>query len=177
MKVKVDKKAVILDAASQVVEEQGAGHLTIDAVAETAGLSKGGVLHHFPNKHALLSGMLDRVIESQKRRTSESGSPFGGVHAHVTATVEKLPKDEWTSALAILAAAAENPDLLSNARLYMRELLDELKGTPQFADAMLAIVAAEGLRIMDALTLLPFTTQERKLFKDKLMALAEAASS
>ena len=41
----------MIQAAYRVVELRGATSLTIDAVAAESGLSKGGVLYHFPNKH------------------------------------------------------------------------------------------------------------------------------
>jgi len=50
----------VIDAAEQVVIEAGAGHLTFEAVASKAGVSRGGLLYHFPDKKALLRGMLDR---------------------------------------------------------------------------------------------------------------------
>lgn len=50
----------VLDAAEAVVLADGAAHLTLDAVAERAGLSKGGLLYHFPTKELLLQAMVDR---------------------------------------------------------------------------------------------------------------------
>ena len=40
--VRESSKDAILDAAEAIVREQGAAHLTLDAAAERAGLSKGG---------------------------------------------------------------------------------------------------------------------------------------
>ena len=53
----------ILDAAAELVGEIGAGRLTLEAVAERAGLSKGGLLYNFPTKEALLQGMIQRMID------------------------------------------------------------------------------------------------------------------
>lgn len=53
----------ILDAASEVVLRSGASGLTLEKAAKEAGVSKGGLLYHFPSKQALLSGMVDRMIE------------------------------------------------------------------------------------------------------------------
>ena len=44
----------ILEAAERVITEVGAAHLTLDAVAQAAGVSKGGLLYHFPSKESLL---------------------------------------------------------------------------------------------------------------------------
>ena len=45
----------ILDAAAELVTEIGAGRLTLEAVAEKAGLSKGGLLYNFPTKEAAIA--------------------------------------------------------------------------------------------------------------------------
>jgi len=172
MTTKPDKKKLILDAAAAVVDDQGAGHLTIDAVAAKAGISKGGVLYHFPNKQTLLQGMLDQVISNQQQRIEHNSRTKGGAHAHVLSVLQPLPKSEYTSALAILAAGAEDPDLLINARTFMRKVLDELPDGPGFADALIVILAAEGVRLMDTLNLVPMTANERKLLKTRLLEQA-----
>jgi len=49
----------MLNAAEAIVLENGARHLTLDAVASRAGVRKGGLLYHFPTKEALLRAMLE----------------------------------------------------------------------------------------------------------------------
>jgi AcrR family transcriptional regulator len=61
MSPRTSSKVGILDAAEAVVLESGARHMTLDAVAVKAGVSKGGLLYHFPTKDALLRAMLDRL--------------------------------------------------------------------------------------------------------------------
>ncbi len=170
------KKELILDAAAQVVEDQGGAHLTIDAVAATAGISKGGVLYHYPTKRALLQGMLDRLIETMRSRTETSGSPQGGVHAHALGHSQPFTKREEGAALAVLAASAEDPELLANARAFMREMIDQFKDSPRFVDALLVIVAIEGQRVMEALGILPLSATERNQLVGRILELAEDAS-
>src|SRR5687768_15624169 len=44
----------ILEAAERVVGDVGAARMTLEGVAQAAGVSKGGLLYHFPTKEALL---------------------------------------------------------------------------------------------------------------------------
>lgn len=53
----------LLEAAAHIILTQGAAHLTLDQVAQAAGISKGGLLHHFPTKEALLIGLLQRSFD------------------------------------------------------------------------------------------------------------------
>lgn len=52
----------VLNAAAQVIARHGVSAFTIDAVARESGVTKGGVLHHFPSKEDLINGLIDRVI-------------------------------------------------------------------------------------------------------------------
>ncbi|MBY0312974.1 MAG: TetR/AcrR family transcriptional regulator [Phycisphaerales bacterium] len=52
----------ILDAAEAVVLRDGIGRLTLDAVAKKMGLSKAGLLHHFPSKSEMVRGMVERHV-------------------------------------------------------------------------------------------------------------------
>jgi AcrR family transcriptional regulator len=61
------RERLVLTAARLIIEH-GAGALTLDAVAAAAGVSKGGLLHHFPNKEALINGMLTHLIDVFVRR-------------------------------------------------------------------------------------------------------------
>ncbi|MGR3618427.1 MAG: TetR/AcrR family transcriptional regulator [Roseovarius sp.] len=65
----------LLDATEAVVLEMGATRLTFDAVAERAGVSKGGLLYSFPTKEALMEGMeellrLADAVESPNTTTN-----------------------------------------------------------------------------------------------------------
>jgi AcrR family transcriptional regulator len=53
----------IIDAAEAIVEEHGVATLTLEQAAKRAGVSKGGVLYHFPNKEALVAAMIGRFTE------------------------------------------------------------------------------------------------------------------
>ena len=54
----------IIAAARRIVQRDGVAHLTIEALAREAGLSKGGVLYHFPTKDSLIEGMITSFLEA-----------------------------------------------------------------------------------------------------------------
>ncbi|MCJ7985556.1 TetR/AcrR family transcriptional regulator [Priestia sp. OVL9] len=53
----------ILLAATQVVQRDGVGKLTLEKVAKEAGVSKGGLLYHFSSKDELIKQMLYSVTK------------------------------------------------------------------------------------------------------------------
>ena len=54
----------ILQAARELVLEEGASRLTLDAVVVRAGLSKGAFLYHFKTKRDLFVTLIDEMIRA-----------------------------------------------------------------------------------------------------------------
>lgn len=55
-------RRAVLDAATRVLGEKGTG-LSLAEVADAAGVSKSGLMHHFPTRDQLFVAMIDDVIE------------------------------------------------------------------------------------------------------------------
>lgn len=51
----------ILDALETLLLDKGLSQVTLENVAATAGVSKGGLLYHFKSKDALLAGLVRRL--------------------------------------------------------------------------------------------------------------------
>ena len=115
MSTSADPKGRILEAAARIVGQAGAAHLTMDAVAAEAGLSKGGVLYHFPSKRELLEGMLQKVLDDIAARTGAYRETFaeqpGAAHRARKLADSEQSAGERAMALALLATAAEDPEL------------------------------------------------------------------
>ncbi len=172
-------RGAILAAAARIVETSGAGHLTIDAVARQAAVSKGGVLYHFPSKRALLEGMLDRLLEQIAARTTalreehrDAQNPV--LQGHVLGERDQSSA-ERAMARSLLAAAAEDPELLAPARRAVREAFSEAgASTVPPALGWVVLLATEGLRFLEMLKLLPLSRRERLLVHEELLRLAGA---
>ena len=171
------KRAKILEAAASIVEAEGAAHLTIDAVACTARVSKGGVLYHFPTKQALLEGMLESLLEQVAARTdawraSHGSASNGALVARILEEHGQQPGERAMSR-AILAAAAENPDLLQGTRDLVRQSFAEAAdGSKPPELGWVLLLAVEGLRFLDMLKLLPLSVRERDRVHAYLLDLA-----
>lgn len=53
----------LLHSAARLATEKGAASVTVSAVAQAAGVTKGGFFHHFPSKQALIEGLFNDVIQ------------------------------------------------------------------------------------------------------------------
>lgn len=152
-----DVRERLLAAAARVVREQGVSHLTLDRVASAAAVSKGGLLYHFPNKQALLAGMLDHLLTGMRVRLERfeaglTGEPRAVIRSFVGAEAEQQPA-EREMAHALLAAAAEDPKLLAPAKSLLKTWARRIDAESE--DGMLLLLAAEGLRFLSMFDLLP----------------------
>jgi len=181
MSAKQSAKAKILNAAARVVDRRGAAHLTIDAVAEQAKLSKGGVLYHFPNKRALIEAMIERLLGNMEARADAQRQRIVGVNARLRALsladATHLPEEDAMS-LAILAASAEDPTLLNPVRETVAGWFAQVEGEARDADvdpdaALLVLMANQGLRFMEMLELLPLKPARTRRLRERLLQLAE----
>lgn len=106
----------LLIAANQVVTDYGASQLTLEAVAHAAGVSKGGLLYHFPSKEALIVGMIQHSVERFEERIEEIQASLPDLPGRwLRAFVEASFEDHDISPqvfVAITAAIANQPELL-----------------------------------------------------------------
>ena len=75
-KPRSDARARILDTALAVADRVGAAHLTLDAVAAEAGVSKGGLLYHFASKELLLRGVVEHHMAEHQRDLDLAATQF-----------------------------------------------------------------------------------------------------
>jgi AcrR family transcriptional regulator len=165
----------ILIAASQVIAQDGAGKLTIDAVAKKAGMSKGGVLYHFPSKDALLEGMLNALLARiEKRRAIEKKSKLSGM----LNSIDLQDEAERAISLAILATAAQKPELLAPARAYFSQVNEEVSAETKDPDvSSILLLALEGMRFLNMLELSPWSNAESERILKRMHQMADDVSS
>lgn len=173
-----NKREHVLDAAARIVEREGAAHLTLDAVAGEAALSKGGVLYHFPSKRALLAGMLDRLLTDFQQRTEATEAREGSVVSAWIKAEHEQSRTERVLAMSLLANAAEDPTLLDPARAFVRESFRRLEKAGPDGDLNLVLMlAVEGIRFLEMFGLLPLNRRELAAVHERLLRLAAGDSS
>jgi len=60
-------RSQILDAALKLFAHRGYGATSVRDIAEEAGLSKGNVYHHFPDKEAIFRALLDQYFQAMSQ--------------------------------------------------------------------------------------------------------------
>ncbi|MEU6077703.1 TetR family transcriptional regulator [Micromonospora sp. NPDC047074] len=83
-----ETRRLILDAAARLISRHGTAVPVAD-IAEAAGVSKGGLLYHFPNKEELLSGLASDLMGQFRRDVEraaaeeEAGTPGRLTRAYI----------------------------------------------------------------------------------------------
>lgn len=107
----------LLASASYIVEHLGMEKLTLESVAKHAGVSKGGLLHHFPNKEAIVTAMIeefgDTFFSELQQKSSESIDKAGKWSRAYIETTFHDSKTTAALSTALLAVLFSKPELLA----------------------------------------------------------------
>ena len=179
-------REAILDAAEALVLAEGAAHLTLDAVAERAGVSKGGLLYNFHNKELLLQGMVDRQMRriDQARARAFDSLPSGAgreLKACVLMAADRKMDGERQLGCATLAARANSPGLLEPIRVAHQRRLEWFRGGESadlpFDRAAVISLAVDGLCLLEVLRVSPYDDAQRQLIIDDLLRLVDETAA
>jgi AcrR family transcriptional regulator len=117
-KTPIETREKLVQAAATLVIANGIHRVTLEQVALQAGVSKGGLLHHFPTKQALLSGLMAQlgvVFKARLERYMNLETPGGPgrlARAYIRASFE-YDTDELQLTNAIAQVIGEFPELLA----------------------------------------------------------------
>ncbi|MET3290040.1 UNVERIFIED_CONTAM: AcrR family transcriptional regulator [Brevibacillus sp. OAP136] len=174
----VPTRQAILEAAYLLVQTEGIGRLTLDAVAAYASVSKGGLLYHFPSKEALIKGMIDHLFdhyhcEMEAGVPAEGDSPGQWSRSYVRATFRSEEQELKISA-GLLAALVNNPVLLQPVRDYYQDWQSRMENDGiDPAIATICRLAADGLWFAEMFGLAPLEKNElRERVEQTLLRLS-----
>lgn len=140
----------LLDLAEEIVRTGGGAALTIGALAQVAGISKGGVQYAFATKDALVRALIDRWTSQFEAMLGDQGDadPVDYVLRYITAT--RLSQQAMNAKMAaLLVSYLEDPANLQETRDWYHAIFDRLAGdAPATQAARVAFLAVEGLFLM-----------------------------
>lgn len=147
-------------------------YLSLDAVAAKAGVSKGGLLYHFPSKSLLMAALVEDYIArydhalSAEERTGQRDSVIRAYIAQFRAEREcGTPPSSG-----LLAALAEDPQMLDPVRRHESDFLARIRANASDPHlATLAFLALQGLRAMELLNIRVLDHTDEDAVLDGLM--------
>ncbi|WP_166481836.1 TetR family transcriptional regulator [Scytonema sp. UIC 10036] len=170
----------LLQAASQVVLDKSVEALTLDAVAQQAGVSKGGLLYHFPNKDALIAGLIEQlvldfetILQEEFDRDADPGTPGQWVRAYVRATL-RSHQQSLALVASLSTVVATNPELLQPVQAYEQRWRQKLETSGiDPVRATIIQLAIDGLWFAETFRLGTLDEPLRTQVVDALLAMAQ----
>ncbi|MGN1289840.1 MAG: TetR/AcrR family transcriptional regulator, partial [Bradyrhizobium sp.] len=164
-----------LEAATTILTRDGPGRLTLDAIARESGLSKGGVMHQFRTKEAVLRALLEQQMAyfeefsnryiARARETTDQPELAAQI-----ATLREAISTPRSGAFALLAAMNENPELMAMPRDVDIEKVARMKAEARDPDlALLRWAAARGLLLSSLFGLSSLSDAERDRLFERLL--------
>lgn len=156
----------ILDATERAVTRHGAAVISINAVAQEAGVSKSRVVYDYKTKRALLEALLERHLDSEIRRieaavAANQDSPHPGLFGRIA--VAEIRPDDLDRAVshAIGSAMANEHALRQQIRDWTRADIKAVGSTDRPQAALLAYLALMGFTWSELSGAVEWTETER----------------
>jgi AcrR family transcriptional regulator len=120
-------RQAIIDAAQELIEEQGYGHTTIDQIAERADVAPRTFFRHCPSKEAVLFAHFEehrRLMLDEMRRRPAGEPPFTSVVEGLASfcSVVEAERDRFAWAFKVM----HEQDLLIEQTVLKTETLDRI---------------------------------------------------
>ncbi|MBC2885831.1 TetR/AcrR family transcriptional regulator [Ochrobactrum sp. CM-21-5] len=165
----------VLDMAERIVAEGGVAALTMDAVAQASGVTKGGVQYCFGNKDGLLKAMIerwgDRFDDQVSVRRQGRTDALSHIAAHIRVTRESDAEDDSRFA-AMMTSLIPNTEYLDETRAWYRKQWDGLDvSTLEGRKARLAFIANEGAFLLRSFNFFELSAEEWQAIFDDIEGL------
>lgn len=130
-----ETSARILRAVGQIVLEGGLPAVTLSAVCRRAGLSKGGLVHHYPSKESMVTAYLQHACEDfwavlqsamQCEQSGQGQQAIAYVELMTTGEVV-VSEDQDTNCTAVMLAMIQSGGQLALASDLSQRLVDGLQ--------------------------------------------------
>lgn len=175
-----ETRELIFDACSRILHREGLTSLTLDAVAEEAGLSKGGLLYHFPSKVGLIEALFQHHIDRFNAHLlrlveTEDQGPGGWLRAYAKASIAEITDPDNASLFASLFAAGERyPTVLELMRRSYADWQRQVEASSlDPAIALLVRLAVDGFWFTEMYQYAPLTVAQRTAVLQEILRLTE----
>ncbi|MER5324121.1 TetR/AcrR family transcriptional regulator [Streptosporangium roseum] len=151
-----NNRTKILDAAVRIAERDGVGKLTLEATAEEAGLTRGGMMYHFRDRDALSLAVQEHVAAGwEAKLVAAAGKSADEATAaeRVAAYISVATTSSTHAEVELVHAAGHEPVLrepLDRVRRRWSPSPDEAAADPESMRHFIACLAADGLWSYDS---------------------------
>jgi len=173
-----ETRTKILEAASYIIQSDGILSFTLEKVAKQAGISKGGLLYHYPSKEALVSGMVKYLKQNYTKSIEENANQDTmqkgrWTRSFIKGSFEKNNPDKYMNA-GLMAAASVNRDLLKpiqDAYEHWQDCINNDQIDP--INSTILRLAVDGLWLSEIFDLAPLDEEKHQEVLERLIELTK----
>lgn len=153
------KRTEILDAARRVIAHAGVTAVTFESVAEEAGITKGGVMYHFPSREAMLVALHEHLAAQWEAGLVEAaGKPADQatsrerLAAYARVSTQSATREDLLLMLETVNDPAMNTPWNDVLNRWTAPIPDTGTMSPAELNQIIARLAADGLWLHESLT-------------------------
>lgn len=171
----------ILNAAIQVAQREGVTSVTLDSVAAEAGLTKGGLMYHFPSRANLLHGIQEHMATTWEDLIREAaGKPAeeATVEERVAAYVQVAVHSASSADLALIIEGARHPNVgipWADVAARWTPSPEDTGDDPRMHGLFIARLAADGLWAFESFLQTPLDDDFRTAIVDHIATMITPA--
>lgn len=178
---RISKKITALIAAREIVEREGVAAVTYDLLAQESGLSKSGLVYHFPSRHDLLVELHRYCAERWEDELLDLADGDLSLAGRRRAVVLSMSKNDPAVELILSIHATTHPDFARpwqevERRWQAFAQVDE-QGIPLSAaddDRLTGFILSLGLWAFDHVNIVPLPAATRAHITARALALISA---
>ncbi|WP_114195281.1 TetR/AcrR family transcriptional regulator [Edaphovirga cremea] len=170
-------KRSVVEAASKIIADKGLQGLTLDNVAQLAGVSKGGLQYHFSSKTALINGLFNDLMQRFSDDMADlmrlDTEPYGrATRAYLRACTAGSRDSEHVTYRALVVAILADRGLRERWNHFVNNDVPQEDLTGEEQDRMIMCrMAVDGLWLSDICGYQPLETERRERIINKLNAM------
>lgn len=141
------RRKAILDSALEILYFEGLEKFTLDRIAEKAGVSKGGLLHHFRTKDELIREVIKYLFDEFEKQVEEEFQRTEGKAKWIKAYTKVSMKEEYPKGIAeaFLYALSDVPGVMDIVNEDTRKWLNRFASEEvNLARAIIIKMAVDG---------------------------------
>ena len=171
-------RRALLDQAARITLEQGLSKVTFQAVADAVGVTKGGVMHHFTTKNALILEVFHDAMKKFETEvdTAMAKDPvrYGSfTRAYINATISLGEKgqEEFDNQATLYVLMLADSELRKLWAEWSNEQLDKHKPTDNTETLCMVRLVADGIWLSDFSGI---NISDKKSLRERLLKMTQS---
>ncbi|MBP2280573.1 AcrR family transcriptional regulator [Psychrobacter sp. PL15] len=149
-------RRALLDQAARITLEQGLSHITFQAVADAVGVTKGGVMHHFATKDALILAVFNDAMAKFESEVNDamakdpvSYGSFTRAYIDATISLGEKGQDEFNHQATLYVLMLGDSELREAWAAWSNKQLQTHEATDNTETLCMVRLVADGIWLSD----------------------------